>query len=64
MAYSTNKNFKNVKYAKVKGIKKTSTTIKKLKAKKKYFVKVRTYKTVKGKTYYSTWSKVKNVTTK
>lgn len=65
IAYSTDKNFKkNVKYVKVKGIKKTSATIKKLKANKKYYVKVRTYKTANGKTYYSTWSKVKNVTTK
>ena len=39
IAYSTNKNFKNVKYVKVKGIKKTSKTINKLKAKKKYYVK-------------------------
>ena len=64
IAYSTNKNFKNVKYVKVKGIKKTSKTINKLKAKKKYYVKVRAYKVVKGQTYYSPWSKVKYVTTK
>ena len=36
----------------------------KLKAKKKYDVRVRTYKTVSGKKYYSTWSKAKYVTTK
>lgn len=36
----------------------------KLKAKKKYYVKVRTYKTYKGKKYYSKWSKAKAVTTK
>ena len=64
IAYSTNKNFKNAKYVKVKGIKKASTTIKKLKAKKTYYVKIRTYKTVNGKTYYSAWSKVKSVKTK
>ena len=62
--YSTNKNFKNAKYKKVKGIKKTSTTVKKLKNKKTYYVSVRAYKVVKGKTYYSTWSKYKTVKTK
>ena len=41
-----------------------SKKITKLKAKKKYYVRVRTYKTVSGKTYYSTWSKAKAVTTK
>ena len=63
--YSTNKNFKSgKKKIKVKKNKTTSSTIKKLKAKKKYYVRIRTYKTVNGKTYYSGWSKVKNVTTK
>ena len=33
-------------------------------AKKKYYVRVRTYKTVNGKKVYSSWSKVKNVKTK
>ena len=42
----------------------TSTTIKKLKAKKKYYVRIRTYKMVSGKKYYSGWSKVMNVKTK
>ena len=64
IAYSTNKNFKNVKYVKVKGIKKTSTTIKKLKAGKKYYVKIRAYKTKGGKPYYSAWSVAKTVTPK
>lgn len=35
-----------------------------LRAKTKYYVKVRTYKTVNGTRYYSGWSKVKTVTTK
>lgn len=46
----------------------TSKTISKLKAKKKYYVRIRTYKTVKinGKStkIYSSWSKAKSVTTK
>lgn len=35
----------------------TSKTIKGLSSKKRYVVKVRTYEEVKGKKYYSTWSK-------
>ena len=31
-------------------------TIKKLKAKKTYYVRIRSYKTVNGKKYYSSWS--------
>ena len=38
--------------------------VKKLKAKKKYFVRIRTYKTVNGKKVYSSWSKSKTVKTK
>ena len=37
---------------------------KKLKSKKKYYVRIRTYRTVSGKKVYSSWSKVKNVKTK
>jgi len=36
-------------------------TVKKLKAKTKYYVKVRSYKTIDGKKKYGAWSKVKNV---
>lgn len=67
--YSTDKNFK--KNNKTVTISKNSTTSKsvgKLNAKKKYYVRVRTYKTVKfgGKSVklYSGWSKAKSVTTK
>lgn len=42
----------------------TKYKVKKLKAKKKYYVRVRTYKTVKGKKVYSAWSKVKSIKTK
>ena len=41
-----------------------SKKITKLKAKKKYYVKIRTYKKVNGTMYYSAWSKAKRVTTK
>lgn len=49
------------KTAKTKAVK---LTVKKLKAKKTYYVKIRTYKSVKGKKYYSSWSKVKSAKTK
>lgn len=63
--YSTNKKFKKGnKTVTVKGNKNTSKKISKLKGKKKYYVRVRTYKTVSKKNYYSSWSKVKSVTTK
>ena len=42
----------------------TSKTISKLKAKKRYYVRVRTYKTVSGTKYYSGWSAKKSVKTK
>lgn len=42
----------------------TSKTISKLKSKKKYYVRIRTYKTVSGTKYYSSWSKAKSITTK
>lgn len=64
IAYSTAKSFKSVKYKRVNGYKKTQTTIKKLKKNKYYYVKIRTYKTVGGKRYYSAWSKVKRIRTK
>ena len=60
--YSTDKKFNsNVKTVTIKKNKTTSTTIKNLTKNKKYYVRIRTYKTVSGKTYYSSWSSVKNV---
>ena len=64
--YSTNKNFKKGKVTKTVKIKKSSiakTKIKNLKHKKKYYMRIRTYKTVKGKKYYSNWSGVKSFVT-
>ena len=55
---------KTTKKATVKGYKNTSYKFTKLKAKKKYYVKVRTYRTISGVKYYSTWSKVKAQKTK
>ena len=62
---ATDKKFKkNKKNVTVKKQKTTKVTIKKLKAKKKYYVRIRTYKTVNGKKVYSSWSKVKTIKTK
>lgn len=66
--YSRNKNMKNAKRITAKGSNNYSRTIKNLSSKKKYYVRVRTYKTVKvngkNKTYYSKWSSKKSVTTR
>ncbi len=62
---ATDKKFKkNKKTVTIKKQKTTKKTVKKLKAKKKYFVRIRTYKTVNGKKVYSSWSKAKKVKTK
>lgn len=63
--YSSDKKFKkNNKSVTVTKQKTTKATVKKLKSKKNYYVRVRTYKTVNGKKIYSSWSKVKSVKTK
>ncbi len=54
--YATNINFKSAKKKTIKSYKKTSLTLKSLKAKKRYYVRVRTYKTLNGKKYYSYWT--------
>ena len=66
--YSTSKKFSSSKTKMISKNKTLSKTVSKLKKKKKYYVRVRTYKNVKinGKTVriYSNWSKVKTVKTK
>ena len=63
--YSTNSKFKKGnKTIKIKKAKTVSKKITGLKLSKKYYVRIRTYKIVNKKTYYSSWSKKKNVTTK
>lgn len=62
--YSLNKNFKKAKTVNIKGSKKTSTTIKKLKSKKKYYVRVRAYKKANGQKKVGSWSKTKTVKVK
>ena len=62
--YSTKKSMKNAKTVKAKGASVKAKTVKKLKKKTKYYVQVRSYKIVDGKTYYSNWSAKKTVKTK
>ena len=64
--YSTSSKF-TAKTTKSAWVTKNSTvkkTVKSLKGKKKYYVRIRTYKTVNKTKYYSSWSKAKYVTTK
>jgi Rps23 Pro-64 3,4-dihydroxylase Tpa1-like proline 4-hydroxylase len=62
--YSTKASMRGAKTVTVKKNSTISTTVKKLVAKKKYYVQICTYTTVNGTKYYSSWSKVKTVTTK
>ncbi|MBQ3088568.1 MAG: CHAP domain-containing protein [Clostridia bacterium] len=62
--YATNTKFKNAKHKTIGSYKTTKYTFKNLTAKKTYYVRVRTYKTVNGKHYYSPWSAYKTVKTK
>lgn len=63
--YSTNSKFKSENTTvNVKSNKTSSKTVKNLKKNKKYYVRMRTYKKVNGKKYYSSWSKTLKVKTK
>lgn len=64
--YSTSKKFtaKTTKTKTVKNLAVTKFSVKKLKANKKYYVRVRTYKTKNKKKYRSAWSGIKSVKTK
>lgn len=61
--YSTSKKFAK-KSTKTVSTSKYSKVLKKLKGKKKYYVRVRAYKVVDGKKVYSGWSKTKSAKTK
>lgn len=64
LQYGLKKDFSD---AKTKTVKKNGTvkaTLKKLEAKKTYYVRIRAYKKVSGKTYYSGWTKGKVKTKK
>ncbi len=64
LRYSTSSKMKNNKTLTINGYKNTSKTVKKLRAKSKYYVQVRVYKKTSSGTYYSSWSKVKSVRTR
>lgn len=64
LQYSTSSSFTNAKTVTITSNNTTSKKITGLTAKKKYYVRVRTYKTVSGKYHCSSWSSVKAVTTK
>lgn len=64
ITYSTKKSFKGKKTITIKNNKTTRKIIKKLKSKKKYFVKVRSYKQVGKTKIYGAYSKVKTVKVK
>ena len=64
ITYSTKKSFKGKKTIVVKSNKTTSKVVKKLTSKKKYFVKVRSYKQVGKTKTYGAYSKVKTVKVK
>ncbi|MCD7888086.1 MAG: fibronectin type III domain-containing protein, partial [Clostridiales bacterium] len=59
--YSTSSGFSNSKTVTVSGASKVSKTISSLTKGKKYYVRVRAYKTVSGTKYYSAWSSTKSV---
>ena len=62
--YSRKSTMKSSKTKKVKGYKKSSVTIKKLKGKKVYYFRIRTYLKTGGKTYRSKWSAKKKIRVK
>jgi hypothetical protein len=62
--YSTKQNMNGAKIVNVTKVNTTTKTIKQLKAKKKYWVQIRTYKTVNGVKHFSAWSYKKVITTK
>ena len=62
--YSTDSKFKkNKKSIKLKKAKTTSKKVSNLKESKKYYFRIRTYKSSNKKTRYSKWSKVKSIKT-
>ena len=62
--YATNSKFTSAKKVTITNNKTDKITVSKLSGKKKYYVRVRSYTTVKGTKYYGAWSASKSVTTK
>ncbi|MCQ2455518.1 MAG: fibronectin type III domain-containing protein [Clostridia bacterium] len=63
LQYSKSSSFKSAKSVNISA-KTTSKKVTKLTKNKKYYVRIRTYKTVSGSKYYSAWSSKKSVKTK
>ncbi len=57
--YSTSKSFKSKKTITIKSKKTVTKNIKGLKSGKKYYIRIRTYKTVNGKKIYGEWNTTK-----
>lgn len=66
VSYSTSSKFakKTTKTKTIKKASQTKLTVSKLKAKKKYYVRIRAYKVVNGTKHYSKWSAKKSIVTK
>ena len=64
LQYSLKSSFSNSKKVKVTSNKANAETVLNLKSGKTYYVRIRTYKKVGSKTYYSSWSAKKKVKTK
>ena len=62
--YSTNSKFKNTKTVTISKNSTVKKKITRLSGEKKYYVRIRTYRTVSGKKIYSIWSSTKTVKTK
>ncbi len=62
--YATKKDFSDAKTITIKKARATKRVIRKLQPGTKYYVQIRTIKTVKKQTYASAWSKVKSIKTK
>lgn len=59
--YGIRKTFKQARTKKVSGKGKTGITLKKLKRKRTYYVRMRSWKIVQGRCVYGAWSKVRKV---
>ncbi len=64
LQYSVKKDFSSVKQTTVAGAAVTQKVLKKLKSGKTYYVRIRAYKAVNGKKYWSAWSAAKKAKVK
>ncbi len=62
--YSSRKDFKTQKTIKITSASTVKRTLSGLARKHKYYVRIRTFRNIAGKMYYSTWSPAKSATTK